>query len=284
MGRQPMAETQSPLLTAAVGESRALASDDAICVYAFAQNRPAPEYPAAEIGQRLQLHSVGSVAALIGVVSIGDYSGVDGERNLSDAAWLAPRVRRHAELVNWTMQWSPVFPVPFGTFYLTFASLTAFMYAHEETIVAFLNGVADKEEWELRAGARLDGPELLDRLACSAWPDWMALSKGVRYMRACRDREALLEYGRANAASAVRDYLAQIQPLTAAVRELASGRQLDPKAGEPITRYALLVDKTNVPRLREYVRTIGASVEHVTIALSGPWPPFSFRPDLSPGN
>ena len=236
----------------------------------------------AEIEERFQLHSVGSVAALIAYVPIAEYCGVNGERNLADAAWLAPRVRRHAELVDRTMQWSPVFPVPFGTFYKTIDSLTAFMKAHEETIAAFLNRVANKEEWELRAGAKFDDPELLDKLACDAWPDWRALSKGVRYMRVCRDREALLEFGRANAAAVVRDYLATIQPLTASVRELAPGRQLDPKAGEQIARYALLVDKTNVTQLREHVRTTGASVEHVAIVLSGPWPPFSFRPDLAP--
>ncbi len=279
-----MAEAQSPLRLESTEHSRALDNDDAICLYAFAQRRHAPESSPAEIEQRLQLHSQGSVAALIAIVPIAEYCGVDGERNLADVAWLAPRVRRHAELVNWTMQWSPVFPVPFGTFYKTLDSLTAFMRAHDETIVAFLNRVADKEEWEFRAGAKFDGPEFLDRLACNAWPDWRALSKGVRYMRVCRDREALLELGRANAAAVARDYLAKIQPLTASVRELVPGRQLDPKAGEPIARYALLVNKTNVPRLREYVRTIGASVDHVAIALSGPWPPFSFRPDLAPRN
>ncbi len=178
------------------------------------------------------------------------------------------------------MQWSPVFPIPFGTFYKTFDSLTAFMRVHEEAIFAFLSGVTDKEQWELLAGAKFDDPELLDRLACDAWPDWSALSKGVRYMRSCRDREALLAFGRANAAGVVRDYLAEIQPLTAAIRELAPGRRLDSKAGEPIARYALLVDKTNVPQLREYVRTKDASAAHVEIGLSGPWPPFSFRPNL----
>ncbi len=223
----------------------------------------------------------GRSLALVAIVPIGEYCGVDGERNLADAAWLAPRVRRHAELVNWTMPWSPVFPVPFGTLYKSFDSLTAFMRLHEEAIAAFLDGVADKEEWELRAGAKFDDPELLDRLACEAWPDWLALSKGVRYMRACRDREALLAFGRASAAALVRDYLAEIQPLTAAVRELPAGRQSDPKAGEPIARFALLVDKTNVRQLREHVRTKGASAEHIEIALSGPWPPFSFRPDLT---
>ena len=224
---------------------------------------------------------MGSVAALIARVPIAEYCGVNGERNLADASWLAPRVRRHAELVDRTMQWSPVFPIPFGTFYKTIESLTAFMKVHGATIGAFLNLVENKEEWELRAEAEFDNGEFLDTLACDYRPDWRALSKGARYMRVCRDREALLELARTNAAAAICDYLAKIEPLTASVRELPPGRELDPKAREKIARYALLVDKANVNQLREHVHTTAASLDHVAIALSGPWPPFSFRPDLA---
>ena len=103
-------------------------------------------------------------------------------------------------------------------------------------------------------------------------------------MRLCRDRDAVLDFGRADAAAVVRDYVARLEPLTAAVRELAPGRNTDPKAGEPIARYALLVEKANTDKLREAVRAIGASAEHVAIALSGPLPPFSFRPDLAARN
>ncbi len=278
-----MTETRWPSRPRSTEDSSVSDTDEAICLYAFAQSRYARQISAADIEQqRFQLHSVGSVSALIARVPIAEYCGVNGERNLADAAWLAPRVRKHAELVDRTMEWSPVFPVPFGTFYNTIESLTGFMKTHEETIAAFLSRVANKEEWELRAGAKLDDQVSLDRLACDAWPDWRALSKGVRYMRVCRDREVLLELGRANAAAAFRDYVAMIQPLTASVRELAPGRHLDPKGGEQIARYALLVDKTNVTQLREHVRMTGASVDRVAIALFGPWPPFSFRPDLAP--
>jgi hypothetical protein len=100
-------------------------------------------------------------------------------------------------------------------------------------------------------------------------------------MRLCRDREALVELGRADAAAVVRDHVEKIRPLTAAVRELALGRNADPNAGEPIARYALLVDKAKADELREAVRAVGVSQEHVALALSGPWPPFSFRPDLA---
>jgi hypothetical protein len=263
-------------------------SGEAICLFAFAGRTGAlrrhPPDRAPE--QRLAVHSVGSVAALIGIVPIADYCGVDAERRLADVAWLAPRVRHHAELVEWAMQGSSVFPVPFGTLFTSLDSLNAFIQAHEATIADFLDDVADKEEWELRAGTRFDSPEILDQLACSAWPGWQEMSKGARYLRLCRDRNALLDFGRAEAAALVGDFIAELQPLTAAVRRHGAGRRSDSSATEPIARYALLVPKTTIASLSERIREMAvcASARHVAITLSGPWPPFSFRPDLNAPN
>ena len=265
-------------------DSSVLATETAICLFAFAKGddeltrRP----PDATLEQRLLLHRVDSIVALVGVVPIADYRGADSERHLSDVAWLAPRVRRHAELVEWMAQWSSVFPAPFGTFYSSLDSLTAFMHAHEETIATFLRTVADKEEWELRAVAHFDGPDALDQLACEAWPDWRKLSKGARYMRLCRDKSALIDFGRADAGAFARDFVAELRSLTSDVRQLALPASLDQGGQEPVARYALLIAKTDVAAILDRIEDIAAmaSSRHVAITLSGPWPPFSFRPDL----
>jgi len=265
-------------------DSSGLASETAIYLFAFADRvdalRPPP--PDATLERRLMLLGVGSLAALVGVVPVADYSGADSERHLSDIAWLAPRVRRHGELVEWMTQWSPVFPAPFATLYASLDNLTAFMHAHEATIAAFLREVADKEEWELRAFAHFDDPEALDRLACEAWPDWRKLSRGARYMRLCRDRGALIDFARAEAAAFARDFVAELGGLTSDARSLALSSSAAADGREPVARYALLVAKTGVAAIRVRIQDIGprASSRHAEIALSGPWPPFSFRPDL----
>jgi len=265
-----------------------LMRETAICLFAFAERADAfrPRLPEATIERRLILHCVGSIAALVGMVPIADYHGADSERHLSDIAWLAPRVRRHAELVAWMAQGSSVFPAPFGTLYSNLDKLTAFMRAHEATIAAFLRGVADKEEWELRAVADFDGPHALDRLACEAWPDWRGLSMGSRYMRLCRDKSALLEFGRADAAAFVRDFVAEVRPLTSDARPLGLPRPPSADGQEPVARYALLIAKTSVATIKDRVQEIAprALSRHVAIALSGPWPPFSFRPHLNRPN
>lgn len=280
-----MAEVETlPRRDDSVDSSRP-ASEEAICLFAFAESVDALEHlpPDATFERRLILHRVGSVAALVAIVPIADYCGADAERRLADIAWLAPRVRRHAELVEWMAQWSSVFPASFGTLYSSLDRLSVFMHAHEATIASFLRAVTDKEEWELRAAAQFDDPNILDRLACDAWPDWRNLSKGARYMRLCRDRNALLDFGRAEAAALVRDLVAelQLQPLMIEIRQQGSSRP-DPGANEPIARYAVLVAKTDVAAMKERVRGMASRAlrQHVAIVLSGPWPPFSFRPDL----
>jgi len=232
--------------------------------------------------QRLALHCVGSIAAIVGAVPVADFCGVEAERNLGDVAWLTPRVRRHAELLEWAMQSSPVFPVPFGTLYTSLDSLTAFMNAHESTIAGFLRAVTDKEEWELQAAAHFDSPDILDQMACKAWPNWRNLSKGARYMRLRRDKDALLDFGRAEAVALVRELVAELDQFTTDLRRKDPPRRPEPRGSEPIARYALLVAKTDVAAMKERAQEIAsrAARQHVAVALSGPWPPFSFRPDL----
>lgn len=261
-----------------------LASEEAICLFAFVECAGAlePPRPDEALERRLMLIPMGSVAALIGVVPLADYCGADAERRLADIAWLAPRVRRHGELVEWATQQSPVFPVPFATLYSSFASLTTFLQTHEATIADFLSAVAGKEEWELRGAAQFDRPEVLDQLACSAWPEWRELPKGARYMRLCRDRNALLDFGRVEAATLLRDCIAELQPLTAGVRQQGVLRWPNSGGTEVVARYSLLVAKTDVAAVRRRAEEIAvrAARQHVAITLSGPWPPFSFRPDL----
>ncbi|MGO9133768.1 MAG: GvpL/GvpF family gas vesicle protein [Methylovirgula sp.] len=265
-------------------DTLAFISQEAIWLFAFILCADVPQWhlPSATIERRLMLHRAGTVAALIGVVSRAEYCGPDSEAHLTDVAWLAPRVRRHAELVEWAAQRAAVFPVPFGTLFKSFDSLTAFMHVHEATITGFLGSVADKEEWELRAVAQFDDPETLDQLACSAWPEWQSISKGARYMRLCRDKNALFEFGRANATAIVHNLVAEVRPFVSDWSLLRPNRSLELGGGELLARYALLVEKTNIAAVKECVQDIAsiASRQHIAMSLAGPWAPFSFRPDL----
>lgn len=256
----------------------------AICLFAFIDSTGAAEPPEAEEQQHspLIVHQVGSIAALVGMVPLADYCGADGERNLTDIGWLAPRGRYHAEVVQRAMRRSPVFPAPFGTLYTSFPNLTAFMLRHEDTIVRFLRDVAGKEEWGLKATACLTAHETLDALARTAWPDWHHLTPGTRYLRLCRERPALISFGRTRARQLVVDLVGELRPLAADMRELAWTSAPGDAEAEPIGSFALLLAASEAGALARHVRELSARATElqITLALSGPWPPFSFRPNL----
>lgn len=252
-------------------------TDCAIALIAFvdpdqisAEQLPAPE------GRALRLHRVGAVAAIADLVPVADFCGVDAEPHLRDVSWLAPRVRRHAEILAWAMQFSPVFPVPFGTLYASVESLAAFIVSHEATIARFLLDASNKEEWELRAAARLDDPTVLDQLARKAWPEWASLTSGIRYMRLCRDKDTLRDFGRAQAAAVADRLVQELEPLTTGRRN----RNLE--GTDLVARHAFLVPKENAAALSRRVAELNSRLgaETVELTLSGPWPPFSFRPPL----
>jgi hypothetical protein len=92
-----MVEINPALCRESGAEPRALASNEAVCLFAFATRASGREMrlPDDAREQRLMLHPVGSVVALTGIVPLTDYCGAEAERKLADIAWLAPRAHQH---------------------------------------------------------------------------------------------------------------------------------------------------------------------------------------------
>lgn len=261
-----------------------MADTDVVCLFAFAATQPefGRELPQTEFESRLMLLHAGAVTALVGLVPAADFRGPEGDRNLGDIAWIAPRVRRHAALVEWAMQDCAVFPVPFATLYLSVHNLTQFMRAHEPAITGFLGKVAGKREWELRAFAQLDAVGSVNRMAAAEYADWPDLTAGKRYMRLSRDKPLLIEKAHAEAALVVGGLVAELQPLTADVRQNEAGFRRDEAGNELIARYACLVPERDEDAFHAGFAQAArmARAQDIALTLSGPWPPFSFRPDL----
>jgi hypothetical protein len=253
----------------------------AICLYAFVDAFVVD--PRALSGDLETLrHRAGSICALIDMVVLDEYCGTAGERNLSDLAWLAPRARRHAEIVQAAMRNSPVFPIPFATLYRSLDSLDAFMRRYEAIIARFLRNVEGRSEWGLKATFGPNQLEDLEGLARDTWPEWSLLAPGTRYMRMCSQRPVLVAAGRERAASRIDEIVAELRPLAAEVRCVGHGETAGSAGGEIIGTYALLVNADEAAALSERLdqaRPRAAEV-HVDLTLTGPWPAFSFRPNL----
>ncbi len=228
------------------------------------------------------LHRSGPIAALISMVPVSDYCGADAMRHLSDIAWLAPRTAHHAAVLCRAMQYSPVYPAPFGTLFTSLETLTAFMLAHAEALGVFFRDVAGMAEWELKASACLDSRPALEALARDTWPDWAQLTPGTRHLRISRDRSGLIAIRRAFSREISAGLAQRLMPPASSLRELGVHSASPGDSGELIGRFALLVPLGGAEALAQQVRGLAADAadDGIALSLSGPWPPFSFRPDL----
>ncbi len=259
-----------------------LPTDRLVYVYAFVDAARLGDLARlTDTGPALSLHRVGTIGAIVHQVPAAEFSGIDGERNLADPAWLMPRICRHEALVESAMQCSPVFPTGFATLYVSLDSLTGLMRRHEATIADFLRQVTGQQEWSLRLTAELGDPATLADLAAELWPGWSACPPGLRYLRLRQGRPALLQAARERAARQMPGIVDRLRDLVTAIRPLvpAAARA----AGEQyVETYALLVPVGQQAALRARVTELAAEPAplHPGAALSGPWPPYSFRPLL----
>jgi hypothetical protein len=74
----------------------------------------------------------------------------------------------------------------------------------------------------------------------------------------------------------------RLQPPAASLRRLGLPPTPESASGELVGRFALLVPLSGASALAHSVQELAseAADDGVTLSLSGPWPPFSFRPDL----
>jgi hypothetical protein len=257
--------------------------DQAIYVYAFvdATQSPRLQILAAEDGA-FSLHLVGAIGALICQVPRAEFDGIEGEENLRDPAWIMPRICRHEAVVERAMEVSPTFPTAFATLYLTRNSLTEFMHRHQTEIMDFLEQVSGCQEWALKITIELGNVTTLENLALELWPEWSDLPPGTRYLRMRRERPSLIEAARKRAAESISEIVDALRPVTIAVRPMIRAKSSSPSADRHVEDYAILAHAEQRATLHECIGKliVEGGEQHMQIASTGPWPPYSFRPSL----
>jgi hypothetical protein len=226
----------------------------------------------------------GRVAAVLSQVARSEFCGPTGEKNLQDLAWLAPCACRHQAVLEQVMPLGPILPARFGTLFSSPAGLEDFMRKHEAAIARFLERVRGQEEWAVKGF--LD-PERAEAQWLAQWrsgeggpPD---LPPGAAYLQEqslrIRARERLDGW----LAEACDDLLNALHPLASEIvprRILA--RETPEAAREMVLNWALLLPPTAVASFRSRIEGANARQNPggLTFEVSGPWPPYSFCPDL----
>lgn len=226
--------------------------------------------------------AVGGIAALVRVTALADFCDGTAEARLSDLSWVGPRACRHQAVTEQAMRFSPVFPVGFGTLFRSYASLAEFLLCHRIAIRKFLDRVDGKREWAIKAYAVQERIEAMAALAADRCPELAAQPPGTRYLRRRQLQPALAAALLADAVASAATVADRLAGFASEARTLNTSQAMVPAERLFAGNFVFLVDAASTEAFCGEVQrlTHEASGLGLELALSGPWPPFSFLPAL----
>ena len=236
----------------------------------------------------VMVRGCGEMGAVFSQAELGEFCGESADAHLQDLAWLGPRVCRHEAVIEEVNSRVPVLPARFATLFTSPESMQRFVVEHREAVAGFFTELGDQREWAVKGlldrGQALAGPGPMSRPAADERAP--AASPGARYFEEKRIK-----------AQWEREFNLRLKELSrraaAALAEHAGGfrerKVLTPVEAatgvEVVLNWAFLVSPAALDGFRNCLARLneGGAFPGLTLTAAGPWPPYSFVPDLSVG-
>lgn len=229
-------------------------------------------------GSSFEACSVDGLTAVYTQVPAGDFSQEVIDSHAADMEWLGAIGWRHQTVVDRIAAQSAVVPLRAFTMFHSRTSLESFLRERSSSVRKLLARLAGKEEWSVRidfiaerwSEALVERDEVLRNLGREV----AAASGGKKYLLERKLADAKKDAAR----DAEEQVVGEIEAALASgldVPTIVGSRQ---KQGGSSPQIDLLVPKASEETLLQLVETIAHkySPEGISLALSGPWPPYSF--------
>lgn len=224
------------------------------------------------------------IVAVVSEVRREDFVGPPADAQMSDLAWVGPRVCRHEELVERVMRSCPIVPARFATLFSSHASVINWMGRHHEAISHALDRFANHGEWAVKGTLdRRTAETRVFAVALARAGSQLSSSPGTRYFEEQRiraesrqDLDAWLKSAGAGIAKTLLDCAAAFRE-----RPVVCGGP-SAEEGATILNWAFLVPDSRREEFHAQIRRMNTEHAHYGLRLdvSGPWPPYSFCPAL----
>lgn len=222
--------------------------------------------------------AVDGLTAVYTQVPAADFSQEVIDSHAANMEWLGAIGWRHQSVVDRLASQSAVVPLRAFTMFHSKTSLESFLHERSPSFKKLLARLAGREEWTVRidfiaerwSEALVERVEGLRNLGAEAG----LASGGKKYLLEKKFADAKKDAAR----EAEQQVVAEIQAALASGLEVPTIVGSRQKQGGSSPQIDLLVPKASGEMLIRMVETIARkySPEGISLALSGPWPPYSF--------
>jgi hypothetical protein len=270
------------------GSSPAPLPEEALYLYCLTpQTPPAIDHGGLQDTGVASLRVGASLYAVVDRVPTEAWAGPAAQDHMASLDWVGPRAVLHEEVIEAVRDAVPVYPAHFGTLYAHPDRLRAAVAAHRDALDRFFARVEGTDEWAVKM--------LLDRDAAaahradasatdaSATDASATAASGTEYLQRRKDAQE----ARASVDAWVQDLAdaleADLRARAETVRTQDPQQAVQAPADAPVVRsWAVLATHEAHAALRARVRA--ANEAHADaglhVRLTGPWPPYSFRPRI----
>jgi len=221
------------------------------------------------------------LTAVVSLVSRWEFVGPEAEDRLRDLTWVGPRALRHQAVIRDLMDQGPVIPVRFATLFSDAETLRGRIAHHRETLLAFLERTRDQAEWSVKA--LYDRQATLARTLAGSEDELKALAPGRRYFEERKLRKAVESELSATLADACRWLYERLgERATEACSVRTQAKEQSGLTMEMAANWAFLVAQPALDRFEQTVDALSGEGNPggLLLKMNGPWPPYSFAPQL----
>jgi hypothetical protein len=257
-------------------------TNEALYLFCLCRAAAMPSAEADASHNRPFLHRIDGLAAMVKRIPLEEFAGKEAEQHMQQLEWLGPRVQEHEAVIEDVLRASPVLPARFGTLFSNEAALERFMAINGATVERFFNEVEDKDE--LGVKTLLDRVTASERLLSnlSGQLQKTPTSKGVSYLQERQMRARLDNHLRSWLAETSAEIANKLDSFAVASKDRPVGFRAPDGEPQIVSNQALLVPRNSLPQLRNAVDEASRELAPygLRFELSGPWPPYSFCPEL----
>ena len=244
------------------------------CVWLYGVTGDDPEAPAAGLagvgGVPPRTISAAGLTAIVGDVADREYGEAALRRNLEDLDWLARTARAHHAVLEAVAERGPVVPMRLATLFASDAGVTGTLRERADDFRGSLSLIAARSEWGVKAYAAKPADPVAD-------PGLPATGPGAAYLQRRRAQLTASKDARAEALASARTVYAELGRFAVASRLYPP--QAPDLAGQPapmVLNAAYLVANERAGEFSAAVADLTARHRFVQLALTGPWPAYSF--------